>query len=324
MKKQVCIIHKGGRVHTWGEDLQRGFIKLGHDAELLALRDRSPEELRIEKMEKLRYWKNPATIRRLVEIIRATRPSLIIFLNSIGLPEQVHSALRKAAQGAPMVSWLADHVEDLPAECLPNLDKVSVFDSATLPLLEKFYQNTATEFSHLPLAVNPDRFQDRSIPFEKRRGELVFVGNHSPGRKQTIRKLRALSVKVACYGPHAENGWQVWKRLHVKAAAASQLYGTHRAVLNMLQFPNTIHGVNLRAYEIPACGGIGTYPLTMDLPLSFEPYQEIIAYRDLPDLAAQIEALTPEKMRSLLGQSQKRVLSQHTYAHRASSFLNEL
>jgi spore maturation protein CgeB len=323
MKKQVCIIHKGGRVHTWGEDLQQGFIELGYEAALLALRDRSPEERRIEKKQKLRYWDNPATIQRIAEAIHASQPSLIIFLNSIGLTEQVHTALRKAAQGVPMVSWLADHVLDIPAECLPNLDAVYLFDSATLPLLEKFYQNTATKLSQLPLAVNPARFRDRSSPFEKRRAQLVFVGNHTPDRKEAIRNLRALGVKVACYGPRAENGWQVWKRMHVKPAATAQLYGAHRAVLNMLQFPNTIHGVNLRAYEIPACGGIGTYPLTSDLSLSFEPHQEVLAYRDLSDLAAQIEALTPDRMKSLLHHSQKRVLAEHTYSHRASSFLTE-
>ena len=323
MKKQVCIIHKGGRVHTWGEDLQQGFIELGYEAALLALRDRNPEERRIEKKQKLRYWDNPATIQRIAKAIHASQPSLIIFLNSIGLPEQVHTALRKAAQGVPMVSWLADHVLDIPAECLPNLYVIYAFDSATLPLLEKLYQNTATKLSHLPLAVNPARFRDRSSPFEKRRAPLVFVGNHTPDRKEVIQNLRALGVKLACYGPRAENGWQVWKARHVKPAATTQLYGAHRAVLNMLQFPNTIHGVNLRAYEIPACGGIGTYPLTPDLSLSLEPHQEVLAYRDLPDLAAQIETLTPEKMQSLLHHSQKRVLAEHTYTHRASRFLTE-
>jgi spore maturation protein CgeB len=323
MKKQVCIIHKGGRVHTWGEDLQQGFLELGYETVLLALPDRNPEERRIEKKEKLRYWDNPATIQRIAESIRTSEPSLIIFLNSIGLHEQAHTALRKAAKGVPMVSWLADHVQDLPAGCLPNLDAVYSFDSASLPLLENFYQNTDAKLSHLPLAVNPARFLDRSIACEIRRAQLVFVGNHTPDRKQAIQNLRALGVKVACYGPRAENGWQVWKRKHVKPAATSKLYGAHRAVLNMLQFPNTIHGVNLRAYEIPACGGIGTYPLTSDLPLSFEPQHEIIAYRDLPDLAAQIEALTPDRMKSLLHLSQNRVLSQHTYSHRASRFLAE-
>jgi spore maturation protein CgeB len=321
MKKQVCIIHKGGRVHTWGEDLQQGFIELGYEAALLALRDRSPEERRIEKKQKLRYWRNPATIQRIAKAIHASQPSLIIFLNSIGLPEQVHTALKKAAQGVPMVSWLADHVLDIPAECLPNLDAVYSFDSATLPLLEKFYQNTETKLSHLPLAVNSARFQDHSVSCQQRHSQLVFVGNHTPDRKEAIRNLRALGVKVACYGPRAENGWQVWKRRHVNPAATAQLYGAHRAVLNMLQFPNTIHGVNLRAYEIPACGGIGTYPLTLDLPLSFEPHEEIIAYRDLPDLAVQIEALTPDKMKNLLKKSQNRVRTEHTYAHRASHFI---
>jgi spore maturation protein CgeB len=323
MKKQVCIIHKGGRIHTWGEDLHQGFIELGYEAALLALRDRSPEERRIEKKQKLRYWQNPATIQRIAESIRTSQPSLIIFLNSIGLPEQVHTALRKAAQGVPMVSWLADHVLDIPAECLPNLDAVYAFDSATLPLLEKFYQNTETKLRHLPLAVNSARFQDHSVSCEQRHSQLVFVGNHTPDRKEAIWNLRALGVKVACYGPRAENGWQVWKRMHVKPATTSKLYGAHRAVLNMLQFPNTIYGVNLRAYEIPACGGIGTYPLTSDLSLSFEPHEEVIAYRDLSDLAAQIEALTPDRMKSLLYHSQKRVLAEHTYSHRASSFLTE-
>lgn len=165
MKKyRVLIIHKGSRIHTWCEDLRVGFEMLGHDAVSIALRDRTAEERHIEKREKQRYFSNPATIERISGAILSHRPALIILLNYIGLPEQAHAELRKAANGAPFVAWLADHVEKPPQECLPNLDAVYAFDSATLPMLRDFYLNTPTRIDFLSTAVNPERFKNCGRP----------------------------------------------------------------------------------------------------------------------------------------------------------------
>lgn len=323
-KHRALIIHKGGRVHTWCEDLRLGFTALGHDAAVVAVRDRTPEERRIEHRDGLRMLANPATIRRLAAAIRSQRASLIILLNNIGLPDAAHAALRKAADGVPIIAWLADHVEKIPTDCLPNLDAIHTFDSATQPMLREFYQKTDARIGFLPLAVNPERFKNCGLPWAQRQRGFVFVGNHTRDRLEVILELKSQGVHIVCYGPRAATGWRIWRKRRVSPAATAMLYSTHHAVLNMLQFPNTIHGVNLRAYEIPACGGLGTYPETPDIAHSFEPGKEIITYQDLPSLVHQIEALTPEIAGKIITRSHKRIVSDHTYANRAQSMLHEI
>lgn len=324
MKRKVLIIHKGGSAHTWCEDLRLGFSSLGHDAKSVALRDRTSEEKRIESTQGLRYLANPITLARLATAIRAHRPSIIVFLNISGLSGPAHEILREAARGAPFMGWLADHIENLPGDFLPNLDTVHSFDSATIPILQRIYQDTGAKIGFLPLAVNPDRFPHRGCAWSRRKHGLVFVGNHTADRIDTLRRLRELGATIACYGPHAASSWRIWRRRKIKPDETARLYGTHQFALNMLQFPNTINGVNLRAYEIPACGGLGTYPETPDLFKTFEPDREIITYRDLPSLIHQIEALSPEGAKDMLARSKKRVSQEHTYSHRAQSLINEV
>lgn len=322
MKVNVLIIHKGCSVHTWCEDLRLGFAELGHDARAVTLRERSLDERRIELRPGYRRLDNPATIARIAGQVRTHHPSLIIFLNMIGLPGPAHESLRKAAQGAPMIAWLADHVEQMPPGCLPNLDAIHVFDSATLPILQEIYRNTTARLAFLPLAVNPARFPDRGIAWQQRRPSIAFVGNHTKDRLEFIRKLRSHGAAISCYGPRADAGWRFWRGRRISPTATAAIYGSHQLVLNMLQFPNTINGVNLRAYEIPACGGIGTYPDTPDLRESFEPNREIIAYQDAHSLVEKINSLAPEHAATILANSRKRILAEHTYLHRAQSLIS--
>jgi spore maturation protein CgeB len=322
--RRILIIHKGGRVHTWCEDLRLGFAALGHDAVAVAVRDRTPEERLVERRDGLRMLANPATIRRLADAIRSHRPALVVFLNHLGLPGDAHDALRKAADGAPIVAWLADHAEKIPPDILPNFDSIHAFDSATVPVLEKFYQRTSTRIGFLPLAVNPERFRDCSRPWAERRRGLVFVGNHTADRLALIGELKSTGAQVASYGPRAAAGWRVWRKRRVAPDATARLYGSHQVALNMLQFPNTIHGVNLRAYEIPACGGLGCYPDTPDLTHSFEPDSEILTYSNALSLAEKIALLTPEAADSMFVRARKRILAEHTYQHRARSLIHEI
>lgn len=324
MKRNVLIIHKGGSVHTWCEDLRLGFAEHGHDAKVVTLRDRALAERRIEWQQGHRLLNNPATITRLTSAIRAHHPSLIIFLNMIGLPGPAHESLRKAAQGAPMIAWLADHVRQMPPGCLPNFDAIHAFDSATLPILHEAYRDTATRLAFLPLAVNPARFPDRGVTWQRRLPGIAFVGNHSKDRLEFIHELKSHGATVSCFGPKAPSHWRFWRRRRISAAATAAIYGQYQIALNLLQFPNTIHGLNLRAYEIPACGGIGTYQDTPDIHHSFEPDKEIITYQDLPSFVRKIEALTPDAATRMLALSKQRILSEHTYKHRAKSFIHEV
>jgi spore maturation protein CgeB len=86
-----------------------------------------------------------------------------------------------------------------------------------------------------------------------------------------------------------------------------------------------VHGLNLRAFEAAAAGGLGTYPLVPDLADVFVPGEEIVAYRDLPDLKVRIDALlaSPARAAAIAAAGRARVLREHTFVHRAARLLSD-
>lgn len=325
MNRKILILHKGGRVHTWCEDLLAGFRENHCDAQVIALRSRTLRERQIHWQGGGKLWQNRATVVRCTDVIAAFRPELIVLLNFAGLPEYAASELRHASGGnVPLVAWLADHITALPNGSMPNLDGVHAFDSATLDVLQAAYHGSRAKLEFLPLAVNPDRFPDRGKPWPQRREGLVFLGNHTAGRKETMKRFVDAGGALSNYGPGADAGLRFWRRRRISPAGSAQIYGTYQGVLNLLQAPNTVNGLNLRAYEVPASGGLGTYPLTPDLSLSFVPDQEIIAYRSMDDLAQKARTLfhEPARAHEIMSAGRLRVLNDHTYARRAEQFLN--
>jgi hypothetical protein len=326
LPRKVLIIHKGCRVHTWSSDLADGFREFGCDARVLALRSWNWPERREQWAGGGKLWDNRATLKRCADFISAFHPELIILLNFAGLPEAADSMIRKAAgSNVPIVACLADHITALPASLRPNLNGVYAFDSATLDVLGNAYHGSGARLEFLPLAVNLARFQNFGKPWLARHKGLVFLGNNTMERRALIRNFRALGGAISAYGPKAEAGFQFWRRRRISPQGAARIYGSYQGVLNLLQAPNTINGLNLRAFEVAACGGLGTYPLTPDLALSFVPDQEIIAYRDMPDLARQTRTLfhEPELAAHIIAAARKKVVTEHTYAHRASRILSD-
>jgi hypothetical protein len=323
---RVLIIHKGSRAHTWSADLADGFRKIGCETQVLALRSWNWSERREQWVGGGKLWGNRATLERCVSVISAFRPELIIVLNYAGLPETANEMIRtETGSNVPIVGCLADHITALPAYAQPNLNGIYAFDSATLEVLDKAYRNSGANLEHLPLAVNLDRFRDHGKPCSIRHKGLVFLGKNTMKRRALIREFRALGGTISTYGPNAEAGFRLWRRRRISPQAAARIYGSYQGVLNLLQEPNTINGLNLRAFEVAACGGLGTYPLTPDLALSFVPDKEIIAYRDMPDLIRQTRMLfhEPELAANIIAAGRKRVVTEHTYAHRASRILRD-
>lgn len=325
LSRRILIIHKGGRVLTWCDDLLEGFRECGCDVRALALRSRSWQERRVQWNGGGKLWNNRATVERCTEVIASFQPVLIVLLNFAGLPGAVERTLRQAAgANVPLVAWLADHITGLPSKMLPNLDGVHAFDSATLEVLNGAYRGSGARLDFLPLAVNPARFPNHGKPWHQRREGLVFVGNNTAGRREMMRQILDAGGLLAAYGPGADAGLRFWRRRRISPAVSARIYGSFQGVLNLLQAPNTVNGLNLRAYEVPASGGLGTYPCTPDLALSFVPDKEIIAYRNMNDLAKKTRALFHEPARAdaMMAAGLRRVMEDHTYTRRALQFLD--
>lgn len=323
---RVAILEKQGGILSWHDDLAAGFRTCGAEVRLVQLRPATWKEHRAKwRLEAPRLC-NPELLARVARTLAEHRPDLVIVLKHAGLPATALDAWRAAlAPGVPFVGWLCDHLPSLPEEQAPALDGVYYFDSATRPILEAAYAGRPARLAYLPLAVDAHRFAAPAQPFDRRRARLVFAGKNTDARRRLVAEYRALGGRVDTFGPRAAEPLRPWRRRRLDAGSLARLYASYVATLNLLQAPNTQHGLNLRAFEIPAAGGLGTYPQVPDLPSLFTPGDEIIAYRDLPDLKAQIDALLAEPARAaaIAAAGQARVLREHTYAHRARRILDD-
>ena len=322
---RVAILEKQGGVLSWHHDLEAGFRARGADVFSIQLRPQAWNEYRAKWRTRLPALENPAVLARVASQLRDARPDLVVILKQPGLPASALDAWRSAAPRAPFVAWICDHLPAWPAALVPGLDGVYHFDSATRPMLETAHARLKTRLFHLPLAADPARYPAREIPFDRRHPVLVFAGKNSAERKRQLESYRALGGRVEAYGPLADAGWRFWRRRHLDAPRLARLYSSHFAVLNLLQSPNTVHGLNLRAFEAAAAAGLGTYPLVPDLADAFIPGEEILAYRDLADLKSQIDALLRDPVRAaaIATAGRARVLREHTFVHRAARLLSD-
>lgn len=320
---RVAILEKQGGVLSWHRDLENGFRARGAEVFSIQLRPSSWCEYRAKWRTRLPSFENPAVIARVATELRAARPDLVLLLKQPGLPATALEAWRAAAPQARFVGWICDHLPVWPASQVPGLDGVCYFDSATRPVLESACAARPVRLVHLPLAVDPARYPAREIPFESRRPALVFAGKNSADRRRLLDTLRSTGAPVDAYGPRAQAGWRVWRRRHLDASRLAGLYSGYFAALNLLQAPNTVNGLNLRAFEIPAAGGLSTYPLVPDLAGAFVPGEEVLAYRDLADLKNQFDALlaNPRRAAAIAAAGRARVLREHTFEHRAARLL---
>lgn len=323
---RVAVLERQGGVLCWHEDLEAGFIAEGASVISIQLRPASWDDHRAKWRTGRDALQNPAIMARVARELKAARPDLVVLLKQPGLPASTLDAWRSALPArVPFVGWICDHLPTWSSANQPGLDGVYYFDSATRPILDTAYSGRSVRLQSLPLAANPTRYPARAIPFETRRPRLVFAGKNTPARKREMAAFCAAGGQIDAYGPLADSGWRVWRRRKLDAANLAELYSRYFAVLNLLQAPNTLHGLNLRAFEAPAAGGLGTYPHVPDLPSAFVAGEEILAYRDMADLKTQIDHLLdrPERAAEIAAAGRARVLREHTFAHRARRMLED-
>jgi spore maturation protein CgeB len=323
---RVAIIEKHGGLLHWHHDLADGFRQCGAAVFPINLRASNWAEFLERRRSGCAPIDNSVIQARIAGELAACGPDLVVVLNRPGLPAAAATLWRDALKpGAAMVGWLCDHWINLPAGERPAFDGLYFFDSASRAGMEGEYAGTTARLALLPLAVNPGRFAASNIPAAARRSSLVFAGNCTPDRHDAIARVRAAGEPVSIYGPHAGNGVRFWRNRSYSSASLARLYGSYLASLNLLQFGNTRNALNLRAFEIPCAGGLGTFPEVLDLPGCFEPDREILVYRTLeefPEIMARLRR-DPSIADAIIAAGRKRVIAEHTYTHRAARMLSD-
>jgi spore maturation protein CgeB len=165
-------------------------------------------------------------------------------------------------------------------------------------------------------------------PDPRFRGDLGFVGNRLPDREARVAEffLRAAARLPGQSFLLAGSGWGD-KRLPANVKHLGHLYTrqhnafncTPRAVLNVSRESMARYGFSpaTRVFEAAGAGACLITDAWEGIELFLEPGREVLVAQDGSEVAEQVVALTPERARALGEAARRRILAEHTYAHRA-------
>ena len=177
--------------------------------------------------------------------------------------------------------------------------------------------NALDPSTHHPVAPDPDY-----------QAALGFLGNRLPDREARVDEF---FFKAAGGAPDQEfllggNGWadkamptNVRYAGHVGTAKHNAFNCTPRAVLNISRDSMARYGFSpaTRVFEAAGAAACLITDEWEGIPQFLEPGKEILVARDGAEVAEHLRRLSPERARSIGQAALERVLTEHTYEHRA-------
>jgi spore maturation protein CgeB len=158
---------------------------------------------------------------------------------------------------------------------------------------------------------------------------LGLLANRLPDREARIEEFffRPADLCSDCAFLLGGSGWgdkamppNVRYLGHVYTRDHNAFNCTPLAVLNVSRESMASYGFS-PATRVFEAAGAGACLITDEWPgieKFLEPWREVLVARDGADVAAHLRSLTPEKARGIGAAARRRVLSEHTYDHRAA------
>ncbi len=181
----------------------------------------------------------------------------------------------------------------------------------------------------VPIYNALDPATHHSVPPNPRfAGDLGFLGNRLPDREARVeefflRPAERLPNRRFLLGG---NGWQdkpvppnVRTLGHVYTHEHNAFNCTPAAVLNINRESMARYGFSppTRVFEAAGAGACLLSDAWVGIEQFLTPGAEVLVASTGEDVAAHLEALTPDRARAMGLAAQRRVLAEHTYAHRA-------
>jgi spore maturation protein CgeB len=178
--------------------------------------------------------------------------------------------------------------------------------------------NALDPATHHPVEPDP-RFE----------ADLGFLGNRLPDREARVEEF---FLKAAAALPERTfllggNGWadkampsNVRYLGHVYTRDHNAFNCTPQAVLNISRESMARYGFSpaTRVFEAAGAGACLITDEWVGIEMFLEPGREVLVARDGDEVASRLRELAPEQARRIGEAARRRVLSEHTYAHRAA------
>jgi spore maturation protein CgeB len=182
---------------------------------------------------------------------------------------------------------------------------------------------------YLPQACNPRLHRPLTTPGTE--PYLVIAGNMYPSRIRLLERLQANGFPLRLYGGPFPRwvGDTPLREVHtgqvVLGDDKARVFGSAAAVLNTMH-PAEINGVNSRLFEAAGCGAAVLTEFRPTLPDLFSVGDEVLAFGNFDELAAQATRLLAEPVLSAkLGvAAATRAHESHTFEKRLAVILEKL
>jgi spore maturation protein CgeB len=305
-----------------GMDFAEELQGLGHEVRTFAYRRENP--LYKNKGSKALYQK--VLLGRLDRRCREWRPAIVLVIKGGPLPPQFLSGLR-TRYGTLVVNFFPDNpLWMIPFECVEAYD---VFFTKERYALRSLQNAGLRNVHYLPMyCVLTEHHPVTLTPAERQRygAALSFVGSRYPYRERFVCELPDYPLRL--WGA----GWSRSKNPAVRRlVAGGPLFGRDKLCvyagstlsLNQHHPMNDIVGVNTRTFELAAAGACQVVDYKEDLATLFKPGEEVLAYRDLPELRRQLDyyLARPDEARAIGENARRRAVAEHTLRHRIEEML---
>ncbi len=222
---------------------------------------------------------------------------------------------------------MAADPEDPFLACIPRYDLILTYGGGD-PVVCAYSGLGARICVPIYNAVDPETHHP--APADSRfAADLAFLGNRLPDREARVEDffLMAAHTCPARTFLLAGNGWgdkpmpsNVRYIGHLSTVDHNAFNSTPLAVLNIARESMARYGFSpaTRVFEAAGAGSCLITDLWEGLELFLEPEREILTARDGFEVASRLESLTPAGARAIGEAARRRVLTEHTYAHRAA------
>ena len=301
----------------FGVDFRDAIAAMGHDVRMFAYRRRNV--LYKNRSTKAAY--QVFILRRLERLCARWQPHLVLVLKggpiTPGLIRRV-----KARTDALFLNVFPDN----PLWMMPfeHIEPYDLFFTKERYAMRQLQLVGLRNLYYLPLYCVPAFHHPVAVSAEDARalgGTVALVGRHYPYRERLVRELADYPLRV--WGP----GWGDVTDPRVRARVAGPgvwgrdkltIYSGAPLSLNPHHPMNDIVGVNIRAFELAAAGACQVVDLKEELSALFKPGQEVVGYRDLPELRGHLDYYLAhlDEARAIGANARARALAEHTLRHR--------
>jgi spore maturation protein CgeB len=282
----------------------------------------------------------PATAEGLQAVLEQARGAdIVVKASGVGVfdDELIAGILDHARPGALKIFWDVDAAatldemrgeEDHPVRrALRSLDLVLTYGGGP-PVVEAYESFGASRCVPVYNALDPTTHHPVE-PDPRFAADLSFLGNRLPDREARVEQFflepaAALSERKFLIGG---NGWEskqmpenVRHLGHVFTTEHNAFNCTPLAVLNVARdsMANIGFSPATRVFEAAGAAACLITDAWEGIDRFLTPDEEVLVARDGKDVAEHVRSLTPERARRIGDAALRRVLGEHTYAHRGA------